>query len=93
MDGGYGNDYIIVTDDTGNEFELEHLDTAEVDGELYMLFLPADMDESDEDYGHVILKVVQEGEEEVLVTVDDENELDFVYAAFAERFSELPGED
>ena len=85
MDGEYGNDYIIITDDDGNEFELEHLETTEIDGKTYIAFLPADMSEDDEDYGLVILKVIVENSEEILTTVDDEDELK---AAF-ERFVEL----
>ena len=88
MDGEYGNDYITVTDEEGNEFELEHLDTAEIDGELYMAFLPADMDEDNEDFGIVILKVTVEDDEEVLTTIEDENLLNTVYAHFIERLSD-----
>ena len=80
MDGGYGNNFITITDDDGNEFELEHLDTAEINGELYMAFLPADIDEDDDEFGLVILKVITEDDEEILTTVDDENELDAAYA-------------
>ncbi|MCL2409731.1 MAG: DUF1292 domain-containing protein [Oscillospiraceae bacterium] len=88
MNGEYGNNFITITDDDGNEFELEHLDTAEINGELYMAFLPADIDEDDEDYGLVILKVVYEGEEEHFITIDDETELDAAYTSFIERLSE-----
>ena len=87
MSEEYGNNFITVTDDDGNEFELEHLDTLEMNGELYMAFLPADMDEDDEDFGLVILKVTEQEDEELLSTVDDESELDEVYARFIERLS------
>lgn len=85
MNGDFGNDFITITDDDGKEFELEHLDTAEVSGNVYMAFLPADMDEDDEDFGMVILRVAVEDDEEVLLTVDDENELETVYEHFIER--------
>ena len=88
MDGEYGNNFITITDDDGNEFELEHLDTAETNGGLYMAFLPADIDEDDDEFGLVILKVIVEDNEEIFVTVDDEKELDTVYAHFVERLSE-----
>jgi len=88
MGGEFGNDFITVTDDDGNELELEHLDTAEIGGELYMAFLPADMDEDDEDYGIVILKVAVEDNEEILTTVDDEDVLNDVYAYFIEHLSD-----
>ena len=88
MGSEYGNDFITVTDDEGNEIELEHLDTAEIDGELYMAFLPADIDEDDEDFGIVILKVIVENNEEVLTTIDDEDLLNNVYAYFIEHLSD-----
>jgi uncharacterized protein YrzB (UPF0473 family) len=82
MNEQYGSDYITITDDDGNEFELEHLDTIEHNGSLYMAFLPANMDENDEDYGMIILKVIEENGEEILGTVDDEQELETVYNTF-----------
>jgi len=88
MSDEYGNNFITITDDDGNEFELEHLDTAEINDGLYMAFLPVDIDEDDEDFGLVILKVIIEGEEEIFATIDDETELDAAYACFVERFSE-----
>ena len=91
MSGDYGNDFVTIVDDDGEEFELEHLDTMEIDGELYMAFIPADMAEDDDDFGLVILKVVpqdDEDDEDALITVDDEDELNTVYAMFVERLSE-----
>lgn len=84
MNEDFGNDFITLTDDEGNSFELEHLDTLEVEGETYMAFLPADMNEDDEDYGIIILKVVEEDGEELLGSVDDEDELNRVYDRFME---------
>jgi hypothetical protein len=81
----FGNDFITVTDDEGNEFELEHLDTMEFENETYMAFLPADMDENDPDYGFILLKVIEENGEEILGSVDDDEELERVYAFFMER--------
>ena len=89
VDGIFGNDFVTVTDEEGNDFELEYLDTVEIDEQLYMAFLPADMDVNDEDYGIVILKVEYEGDEELLVTIDDEDECAQVLTCFNERlFSE-----
>lgn len=85
MDESMGATYISITDDEGNEFELEHLDTIMHNGEEYMAFLPADMDEDDEDYGIIILKVIEEDGEELLGSVDDEDELNKVYDKFMEQ--------
>ena len=88
MSEDYGNDFITITDDDGEEIELEHLDTIESGGEVYMAFLPTDMDEDDEDYGIIILKVVDEDNEEYLTTIDDEHELSAIHELFLKRLSD-----
>ena len=96
MNTEYGNDYVTISDDEGNEFELEHLDTIELDGNFYMAFLPADIDEDDENYGLIILKKVEKDGEEILATIDDDSELSVVFERFIERLSdetELPDEE
>lgn len=85
MNGEYGNDFITITDDEGNDFSLEHLDTIELDNTFYMAFLPADADEDDEDYGLIVLKVIEENGEDVLTTIDDEEKLEEVFERFMER--------
>ena len=81
----FGSDFITITDEEGNDFELEHLDTLEIDGQLYMAFLPADMDVNDEDYGIVILRVEYEDGEELLASIDDDDERDAVFMRFSEH--------
>jgi len=85
MSEEYGPDFITVTDEEGNEFELEHLGTLELNGTVYMCFVPADMDEEDEDYGLILLKVVEKDGEELLADIDDQAELDAVYEKFMEE--------
>ena len=88
MSEDYGANFITLTDDEGNEFELEYVDALEKDGVTYMAFFPAleeEADEDSEDYGLVILKSVVENGEELLATVDDEAELDAVYELFMEQ--------
>jgi uncharacterized protein YrzB (UPF0473 family) len=89
----YGSDYITIVEENGSEFELEHLDTIDFEGETYMAFLPADMDENDEDYGIIILKTIMENGEELLSSVDDENELNRVYDHFMEILFNSDEED
>jgi len=86
MSGEFGNDFVTISDDEGNDFVLEHLDTIEIDDTFYMAFLPTDIDEDDEDYGLVILKVIEDEDEEILVSIDDDDELlQSVYERFIER--------
>ena len=83
MSEAYGSDYITIIDDDGQEFELEVLDTMDYNGETYMAFLPADMDENDPDYGMIILRVVQdENGDDLYESIDDEDQLQDVYEHF-----------
>ncbi len=86
MSEEFGPDFISVTDEDGNEFELEHVDTIEYKGQVYMAFFPADTgeEESDEETGLIILKVVDVDGEEQLSTLDSEEELEEVYDRFME---------
>ena len=62
MSEEYGANFITVTDEDGNEFELEHLDTIEFNGSTYLAFFPAvseDQDaEEEEDMGLILMKVI-----------------------------------
>ena len=88
LSSGFGSDFVTISDDDGNDFVLEHLDTIDVDDTFYMAFLPTDIDENDEDYGIVILQVVEENGEEVLISIDDDDLLEDIHNRFMERLSE-----
>lgn len=86
MNEDFGTDYITIVDDEGQEFELEVLDSLEMNGNTYMAFLPADMDENDPDFGMIILKAIEDENGDTLYeSVDDEDELDKVYDEFVKR--------
>ncbi|MBQ8026101.1 MAG: DUF1292 domain-containing protein [Oscillospiraceae bacterium] len=83
MSEDFGSDFITIIDDDGQEFELEVLDSMDYNGETYMAFLPANMDEEDPDYGLIILRVVQdENGDELFESIDDDDELQDVYDHF-----------
>lgn len=82
MDEGY---FIDLTDDEGNSFRLEVLGEVEYQDETFVVFLPADMDENDPDYGFVILKANESNGEVVYDSVDDEELLQKVYAIYMEE--------
>lgn len=83
MSEDYGADFVTIVDDDGQEFELEVLDTMDYNGETYMAFLPADMDENDPDYGIIILRVVtDEKGEDLYESIDDDAQLQDVYEHF-----------
>lgn len=82
MSEEFGSDFITIIDDDGQEFELEVLDSMDYNGQTYVAFLPANMDENDPDYGLVILRSVIDNGEELFESVDDEDELNDVYEHF-----------
>ena len=97
MEDNFGPDFITVTDEDGNDFELELVDTLEHQGVTYYAMFPAveedeatgeprDVDADDEEYGLVIMKGIQENGEELLSTLDSDAELDEIYELFMERF-------
>ena len=93
MSDEFGPSFITLTDEDGNDIELEYVDALEHEGQTYMAFFPAVEDEADEeseDYGLVILKSVTENGEELLSTLDDEAELEntanYVYGMIHARY-------
>ena len=96
MSEEYGPDFITVTDEEGNDIELELVDALEHEGNTYMAFVPAVLEEGgeeSEDYGMVILKSIEENGEELLSTLDTDEELEKIYALFMERFYSDEDED
>ena len=84
MSEEFGNDFITIIDDDGNEFELELLDTMDYNGESYAAFLPTDIGEDDPDYGIIILRIVpDENGDELFESIDDDEKLQDVYEHFA----------
>ena len=91
MSEEFGPDFITITDEDGNDIELELVDALEHNGQTYMAFFPVEEEgeESDgEEFGLVILKSVMENGEEMLSTLDSEEELERVYDLFMEQLME-----
>ena len=78
--------FITVTDEDGKEIVLEFVDALEHNGQMYQAFFPAETEdeEEDPDSGLVILKVIHEDGEDLLSTLDTEEELEAVYELFME---------
>lgn len=88
MSEEYGSDYISLEDEDGNEFELELLDAWETDGETYHAFIPAGSEqeaEDDADLDIIILKAINVDGEEMLSTLDSDEELEAAYQCFMSR--------
>lgn len=93
MSEEFGNDFVTIVDDEGNEFELEMLDTLDYNGESFAAFLPTDMDEEDPDYGLILLSIkTDENGDEIFESIDDDAKLDEVYNMFMTIFEAEDGE-
>ena len=86
------NNIIVLNDENGEEVPFEFLDLIELDGEEYVVLLPADEDEDDEEAGEVVILQVEDtdedSEEESYVAVEDEEVLQKVVDMFKEKFKD-----
>ncbi len=87
MSDEYKNNFVVLTDEDGNEKEFEHIDTLEDGGIMYMAFIPAELS-LEEEAEVVILKIVEENGEELLATVDDDDENLRIYNLFMDRLED-----
>ena len=86
----YTPDLFELIDEEGNKKQFELFDAAEIDGEQYYAMLPAIEDEDflDSDCDLVILKSIEEDGEEILASIDDDDEFEIVSRFFLERLEE-----
>jgi uncharacterized protein YrzB (UPF0473 family) len=79
MENQFGSDFISITDDEGNEYELEVLSTLEWNGNSYLAVIPAQESLEELQLEVSILKSVEEDGESILCVIEDEAELQAVY--------------
>lgn len=82
------NNIITLNDENGEEVQFEFLDLIEYNEEEYVILLP--VEETEEAGEVVILKVenTESEEEESYVGVEDEEELNAVFAIFKDKFKD-----
>ena len=89
MDEAFGADeYYTLTDEDGNKLKFELIGKAELKGTQYFAFIPADEEQDGEFCEYTILKAVIEDGEEILVSIDDDDEFDDAADYFDDLFSE-----
>ena len=83
----YGDNIISISDDEGNDFELLVLDEADMNGVHYLALTEAKNPDEEENLEVIILKVIQDEEsgEDLLSTVDSDDELEAIYQIFADQ--------
>ena len=91
------NGTYILTDEDGKESEFELIGKGEVDGKTYLALIPL---EDNEEGCYVVLRLDKDADgEEVLVSIEDDDEFEKVAAYFDEKlipelnYDELPEED
>ncbi len=77
-------DRVTLTDEEGVERDFDIIGTLQLDGNDYFALVAVDGEEDE----YIILKSVVENGEEVLITVDDDEEFDRVADAFDEELME-----
>ena len=86
----YTPDLFELIDEDGNKKQFELFDAAEINGEQYYAMLPAieDDDFLNSDCDLVILKSIEEDGEEILASIDDDDEFESVSRFFLERLQD-----
>lgn len=92
MSDSYEPIIYTLTDEEGKSQQFEMLDSMEVNDQLYYAMIPYYDSEQDvvSDYGElIVLKVVYDNNEELLSTIDDEDEYEKIGNMFIEKLNEL----
>lgn len=86
----YTPELFELIDSDGNKKNFELIDAAEIDGEQYYAMVPAieDDDFLNADCDLVILKSIYENDEEILASIDDDDEFEKVSEFFLRRMEE-----
>ena len=86
----YTPELFELVDDEGNKKTFELIDAAEIEGEQYFCMVTSVEDEDflNSDCDIVILKTIEEDGEEILASIDDDDEFDRISAFFLDRMQE-----
>ena len=76
---------VTLTDEEGVERDFDIIGTMELDGCEYFALVAVDGAEDE----YIILKAVVEDGEEVLITIDDDDEFEEIAEIFEERLADL----
>jgi uncharacterized protein YrzB (UPF0473 family) len=83
----YGDNFISISDEDGNDFELQILDEVDMNDVHYLALTEAADPDEEENLEVIILKVIQDEAtgEDLLSTVDDDAEMEAIYQIFEDR--------
>ncbi len=77
---------IPFEDENGNKVNFEVIDAFKMDGSEYVALLPADDDDYDTEV--FIMRIEKEGEDDVLVYIENDEELDDAFEMFKDRMGD-----
>lgn len=77
---------IPFVDENGNKVNFEMIDAFKMEGSEYVALLPADDDDYDTEV--FIMRIEKEGDDDVLVYIEDEDELDDAFEMFKDRMGD-----
>ena len=75
----FGSDYMTISDEDGQEYELEVLATVEIDGFTYLAVILAGLEEEDLPEISILKSVDDEDGEPILCAIEDQDELERVH--------------
>lgn len=87
------NNIVELIDDEGNAQPYEMLDYIESGKSSYIVITPAAEEEEAEECDVYIMRVVQEGEEDFFEVVEDQKELEKIFAIFQSHMDEYEAEE
>lgn len=83
-------DIYTLTDEDGNESQFELIGEVDLDGKTYYALTELDAEGNQVSEEYVILRLEsEENGEEVLISIDDDEEFDKVADYFDDKFSEI----
>lgn len=86
----YEEEILILTDEEGNEMNFALLSSLEYEGSEYRALIPVDEEGNETSDEYVILKIAtDENGEEVLETIEDDEEFDRIADIFDDELSDV----
>ncbi|WP_039763607.1 DUF1292 domain-containing protein [Caldicellulosiruptor sp. F32] len=85
----FADNVVTLVDEEGREISFEMLDKVNYNGNDYIVLLPLEeIEKEDEEAEVIILRIEDRDGEEVYVGVEDEEELENVFEIFQSRFDD-----
>lgn len=84
---------VTLEDEEGHPHEFDIYDVVEIDETRYALLIPVEPEEGEEDTAYLFRFDIDEDGEEVLTSVEDDDEWDRVEAFLEERDADLYDDD